>query len=83
MSTIYHAFEYIHFTLAGGTGKTSVWACRNNKSGAELGLVRWNGAWRQYCYYPSADAVYSEGCLKDIAVFLDQVNTAHRAKVTA
>ena len=50
--------------------KTSVYSCRNKRSGEELGQIRWYGAWRQYCYFPTVQAVYSGGCLRDIAGFM-------------
>jgi len=63
-------YEYIEFVRVEEKPKTSVWSCRNRKSGDELGIVRWHGPWRRYCYFPSVQAVYSEGCLTDIADFL-------------
>ncbi len=50
--------------------KTAVYSCRNKRSGEELGQIRWYGAWRQYCYFPTVQAVYSAGCLRDIAGFM-------------
>lgn len=63
--------KYIHFVLTAQKPKTSVWSCRNNRSGEELGVIKWYGPWRQYCYFPTVQAVYSAGCLDDIARFLD------------
>lgn len=57
-------------------GKTSVWECRNAKSGTTLGLVKWYGAWRQYCYFPVVQAVYSAGCFDDITHFIRQLKGA-------
>ncbi|MBW8034846.1 MAG: hypothetical protein FVQ79_04155 [Planctomycetes bacterium] len=51
--------------------KTSVWSCRNKKSENELGIVKWHAAWRQYCYFPTVQAVYSAGCLDDIKDFIE------------
>jgi hypothetical protein len=66
-------YKYIHFAEIHNTGKTSVWSCRNNKSGEELGQVKWHGPWRRYCYFPSCPAVYSTGCLKDIEDFIEHI----------
>ena len=65
-------FDYIHFFRIGDsdTGKTEIWSCRNNKSGEELGKVKWHGPWRQYCFTPSQPSVYSAGCMEDIAGFI-------------
>ena len=63
-------YKYIHFTKITDKPKTSEWACRNNKSGAVLGHVRWQIGWRQYIYEPITEAIYSAGCLLDIADFI-------------
>lgn len=63
-------FEYIHFVKTADKPKTSVWSCRNSRSDDELGEVRWYGSWRRYCYFPTVQAVYSQGCLNDIAEFI-------------
>ena len=63
-------YEYIHFVQVEQKPKTSVWSCRNNKSGAEPGQVKWHGPWRRYCYFPTCPAVYSAGCLGNITSFI-------------
>lgn len=63
-------YEYIHFVKVEQREKTAVWSCRNNKSGDELGIVKWHGPWRAYCFFPSGPAVYSAGCLIDLAEFM-------------
>ncbi len=65
-------YEYLVFRhkAAPAGRKTEVYGCYNRRSGAELGEVRWHGP-RQYCYFPTVQAVYSAGCLRDIAEFLE------------
>ena len=72
-------YEYIHFELERDTGKTSMWACLNNKSGALLGHVAWHGSWRQYCFFSVDGAVFSRGCLQDVEDFIDQLMAERRA----
>ncbi len=68
-------YEYLVFEKAAQQPpKTSSWECKNIRSGTMLGVVKWYGSWRQYCYFPTVQAVYSAGCLKDIADFLEQLN---------
>lgn len=67
--------KYLDFRVIISGGKTKYWSVCNLKSGTELGLIKWYGAWRQYCYFPSIQAVYSAGCLEDIA---EQLKTAMR-----
>lgn len=66
-------FEYIHFFELERKPKTSVWSCRMNLTGDELGIVKWYPAWRQYCYFPTGPVVYSAGCLRDIDKFIGQL----------
>jgi len=47
--------------------------CRNRRDGTLLGLVCWCPTWKQYCYYPEADTMYSEGWLEDIADFIKKL----------
>jgi hypothetical protein len=53
--------------------KTSIWECKNSKSNTTLGIVKWYPSWRQYCYFPIIEAVYSSGCLDDISNFMNQL----------
>jgi len=67
-------YEYISFDEKDvPERKTKVWECINNKSNVVLGVVKWHPQWRQYCYFPVIEAVYSAGCLKDIADFIKEV----------
>jgi hypothetical protein len=49
--------------------KTRGWGVLAKSSGALLGIVRWYGAWRAYCFWPSSETIFNEGCLDDIAAF--------------
>jgi hypothetical protein len=63
--------------------KTSVFAVRkDSKNGlAEyLGHIKWNGAWRQYCFYPELETIWSSGCLQGITDFLTKINQLQRMK---
>lgn len=66
-------YKYIHFVKVRDDNGIKVWSCRNNHSGEELGTVVYYDPWRQYVYQPTVQAVYSEGCLTDIADFLKQL----------
>ncbi len=67
-------YKFIHFIKKEDKPKTSVWSCCNNRSGGELGIVKWYPAWRQYCYFPTIQAVYSIGCLDDIKEFIQEIS---------
>ncbi len=64
-------YKYIHFVKTKDLPKTSVYSCRNKRSSIELGTVKWHGPWRQYCYFPTIQAVHNIGYLKDITNFIE------------
>jgi hypothetical protein len=61
-------YKFIYFEQNGNT-----WLCKNNKSKGLLGKIEYYSPWRQYCYFPLTQAVYSDGCLSDIADFIKQL----------
>lgn len=73
-------YTFVHFIKVDQKPKTSVWSCRNNRSNNELGEVKWHGPWRQYCYFPTVQAVYSAGCLRDIKDFVTGCSLEHDLK---
>lgn len=56
--------------------KTQVWSCINRKADRDIGTIMWYPQWRQYCYFPELDTVYSAGCCEDIAGFINQLMLA-------
>lgn len=68
-------YKYIHFVEVKKKPKTSVWECRNNSSGDCLGIVKWYGPWRQYCFFPTPidGLVFNAACLKNICHFIAEV----------
>lgn len=63
-------YEYIYFELEEQKPKTTVWSCRNKNSGDLIGEIKWYGSWRQYCFYPWTNTIFSKGCLEDINTFI-------------
>ena len=49
---------------------TRMWDVRT-KAGVPLGVVRWYGGWRRYCFLPDELTVYEQDCLRDIANFCE------------
>ena len=62
--------QYMTFALVGKTAKTNIWAVNNRSSGGRLGMVKWYGPWRQYCFFPEPDTVFNKGCLTIIMGFM-------------
>ncbi len=73
-------YKYIAFVdcRVGMPTRTGVWICKNLSSGFPIGEVKWNGGWRQYCFYPGPNTLYSAGCLKDVQDFIAQAMEARR-----
>lgn len=64
--------------------KTRIFAVRKDVeevcAGHYLGEIRWNGSWRQYCFYPDKNTFWSAGCKEEIAKFEREMNKKQRAK---
>jgi hypothetical protein len=43
--------------------KTPRYLVRNKSQDAILGIIKWYGAWRQFCFFPQPETVWSTGCL--------------------
>ena len=73
-------YEYISVFQTGTSksGKTLTFSVRNRRYGDELGTIHWHGQWRQYVYNPADFTMYSAGCLRDVAGFVEGLNADHR-----
>jgi hypothetical protein len=63
-------FQYIRMEKIRDLPKTSVWEVQNKSGEYSIGIIKWNPGWRQYCFFPDPNTVYSNGCLKDIIEFI-------------
>jgi len=73
-------YKHILFDLKETKAKTTVWSCKNKRSGEELAFISWYGPWRQYCFFPTIAAVYSSSCLEDIKHFIAQLEEERKDK---
>lgn len=60
--------EYLEFLRADPltARKTSIVYVISKSSGDELGLIKWYGPWRQFCFWPALDTIFNVGCLEEI-----------------
>lgn len=76
-------YEYVYFKKTGisKVKHTDIYTCYTNSDNTILAHVKWNAAWRQYCFYIYMETVYSAGCLEDILDFIGRVNKEHRGNI--
>ena len=67
--------HYKYFTVIMGPllpgRKTRGYMIVGKNDRKRLGLIKWYGPWRQYCFYPEPQTVWNTGCLEDIQDFLN------------
>jgi hypothetical protein len=69
--------QYLQFTEQDQQGKTKRYAIEN-KVGITLGYIRWNGAWRKYCFFTLDSRLFDNKCLMEIVQFMDRLNKEHK-----
>jgi hypothetical protein len=72
--------RYLYFVEIAPNPKTKVWKILDESAKFELGRIRWFGRWRKYCFFPTADTVFEQDCLRDIAEFIESQTKLQRAK---
>lgn len=65
--------EYLEVELIDKGEKTNIYLASNRKWGSILGRIKWNGNWRQYCFFPESSTVFSVGCMQDICKFINKL----------
>ena len=72
-------YKYIRMVLAKRQAdrKTDTWIIKGSNV-LVLGIIRWYGPWRQYCFYPAHDTVFNKECLNDIYDFITQIMNARK-----
>ena len=65
--------DYITFNEIASKKKTRVFTVTNIKNGYYLGVIKWYGAWRQYCFFMEDNTVFSKGCLQEIINFIEKL----------
>jgi hypothetical protein len=62
-------YKHISFKLQ----SSGIWWIVNRKQGGVIGMISWYWRWRRFVFEGCADAVFDEGCLRDIIDFLQQL----------
>lgn len=72
-------YKYITMIKVEDKPKTSVFNVFT-KYDDILGQVKWFPRWRQYCFFPEDDCVFSKDCMKDINNFIEQLSSMRKQK---
>ena len=68
---------FITFTPGLPKPKTLTWFVHPKDSTNHIGMVKWYGPWRKYCFFPEAYTVFEKVCLREIADFCEQKTKGH------
>ena len=65
--------NYLRFNLKEKKDKTEVWEVISKRHGFNLGVIKWYGSWRQYCFFPEPETVFNIDCMDDIMIFIQDM----------
>jgi hypothetical protein len=68
----YITITFFDKTPSGKTGIWWVWSDYHSERGFVLGEIKWFSHWRKYAFFPYADTLYEQTCLREIAQFIDE-----------
>ena len=70
---LHNDYKYITMIKAEDKPKTSVFAVMTKDQEVTLGIIKWYAPWRQYCFIPDDNTIYSKGCMTDINDFITRL----------
>lgn len=82
-SQLHNDYKYITMILAERKPKTDVYAVMTKDNETELGIIKWYAPWRQYCFIPDDNTIYSRGCITDINDFIERLHTIRKQQNSA
>ena len=65
-------YKYITMIKTEDKPKTSVFEVYSKHEDL-LGEIKFFAQWRQYCFFPEDDSVFSKGCMEDINDFISKL----------
>jgi len=75
-------YKHIYFTkdrTQPKSRKTEVWECYNHAQQDFLGVIKWSGAWRQYCWFQEPDIIMAASCMVDVIEVINNLMDARKA----
>lgn len=58
--------------------KTKFFEIVSAHDSAQLGIVKWHGAWRQYVFHPNTNCIWSHDCLAELSQFIKNLMNARK-----
>lgn len=83
MKKYYVDFEVIPKKSYETKRKTDKYSVFAKSDGEALGIIKWYAPWRQYCFFPENNTVWSKGCLSEVQDFLAKLMLERTKKVKA
>jgi len=59
---------------------TRRWIIYSKSNSAVLGQIQWYSGWRQYVFFPAAETLFNDGCLRALVDFLADANAEHQTE---
>jgi hypothetical protein len=74
------AAKYIRIFELGASmsGLTGIYCVKNMRTGEICGEIRWHGAFRKYCFFPSDGFLFDASCLRIIVAHIETLMDARR-----
>lgn len=69
---------YLRFEEVSTKTRTRFFRVISLHRGNNLGAVYWHPQWRQYCFFPGIDTVWSAGCMREIEEFIESLMNERR-----
>lgn len=64
--------KYIDYTLVEEKPKTDVYIVYAKSSLDTLGMIKWYAPWRQYCFFPADETIWSKNCLNEVNALIEK-----------
>lgn len=79
MSKVVARFKFFNVVEVESLGSTRKFELVSGRSGKALAEVSWYGPWRQYCFFPAPNTVWSDSCLESAKSFLKRIKAEYWA----
>ena len=73
------SYKYFSITIEKKTNrKTPIYHIISKHSESEIGIVKWYGAWRKFCFFPNGETIWDTNCLIEVISFIDNLNKKYK-----